>query len=448
MNEAAHRTGRARVHEPAQRGVRRAPSEGPGQGRRAAARPLDPRLRPRRGPRLRHLLRLPRLGPRRRPTRAHAVHRGRRPSTRCGRSSSSSPSERHTFGFEVDGVVVKVDDIEQRRALGSTAKAPRWAIAYKMPPIEQQTILRAIEVNVGRTGKATPFAVLEPVAVAGRDDHQRHPAQRDPGAGQGRAGGRHGDRPAGRRRDPRGRRAACPTSGRRARRPGPCRRPARPAASRSSGPRARATTSARTSTAPAASPSRSSTSRRAAPSTSRAWARRRSPSSATSAGCPTWPPCSGSTSGGTSCSSCPGWKERSVDKLLDGIQAGAQRPLERLLVALNIRHVGPTVAKDLARHLRTLAGHRGGARPSTIAAIDGIGPTIAAAVRAWFDTPRNAELADELAAPRRAHRHRPPGAGRRRGPAAGRVHLRDHRHPRARLPRRDQGAARGPRAPR
>ena len=63
---------------------------------------------------------------------------------------------RHSFGFEVDGVVIKVDDMEQRRALGSTAKAPRWAIAYKMPPIEQQTILRAIEVNVGRTGKATP----------------------------------------------------------------------------------------------------------------------------------------------------------------------------------------------------------------------------------------------------------------------------------------------------
>ena len=76
-------------------------------------------------------------------------------------------ARRHDFGFEVDGVVIKVDDMAQRRALGSTAKAPRWAIAYKMPPIEQQTILRRIEVNVGRTGKATPFAVLEPVAVAG-----------------------------------------------------------------------------------------------------------------------------------------------------------------------------------------------------------------------------------------------------------------------------------------
>jgi DNA ligase (NAD+) len=91
----------------------------------------------------------------------------------------------------------------------------------------------------------------------------------------------------------------------------------------------------------------------------------------------------------------PGWKERSVDKLLDGIRAGAQRPLERLLVALNIRHVGPTVAKDLARHLRTLEGLA--ATPAeSIAAIDGIGPTIAAAVRAWFDTPRNAELVHEL----------------------------------------------------
>jgi DNA ligase (NAD+) len=93
----------------------------------------------------------------------------------------------------------------------------------------------------------------------------------------------------------------------------------------------------------------------------------------------------------------PGWKDRSVEKLCDGIRAGGQRPLERLLVALNIRHVGPTVAKDLARHLRTLEGIAA-APEATIAAIAGIGPTIAAAVRAWFDTPRNAELARELVA--------------------------------------------------
>jgi DNA ligase (NAD+) len=90
-----------------------------------------------------------------------------------------------------------------------------------------------------------------------------------------------------------------------------------------------------------------------------------------------------------------GWQDKSVDKLLDGIAAGARRPLERLLVALNIRHVGPTVAKDLARHLRTLEGIAG-ATAEELASIEGIGPTIAAAVRAWFDTPRNAELAREL----------------------------------------------------
>jgi DNA ligase (NAD+) len=90
-----------------------------------------------------------------------------------------------------------------------------------------------------------------------------------------------------------------------------------------------------------------------------------------------------------------GWKERSVEKLLDGIEAGSRRPLERLLVALNIRHVGPTVAKGLARHLRTLDG-LAAATEERIAAIDGIGPIVAAAVRAWFDTPRNAELAQEL----------------------------------------------------
>jgi DNA ligase (NAD+) len=90
-----------------------------------------------------------------------------------------------------------------------------------------------------------------------------------------------------------------------------------------------------------------------------------------------------------------GWKERSVDKLIDGIAAGAGRPLERLLVALNIRHVGPTVARQLARHLRTLDA-LAEAPAERIAGIEGIGPTIAAAVRAWFDTPRNAELAREL----------------------------------------------------
>jgi DNA ligase (NAD+) len=74
---------------------------------------------------------------------------------------------RHTFGYEIDGAVIKVDDLRQRSELGSTSRAPRWAIAYKFPPEEQTTLLRNIMVSIGRTGRATPFAQLEPVFVGG-----------------------------------------------------------------------------------------------------------------------------------------------------------------------------------------------------------------------------------------------------------------------------------------
>ncbi|MFM7069197.1 MAG: NAD-dependent DNA ligase LigA, partial [Actinomycetes bacterium] len=76
-------------------------------------------------------------------------------------------ADRHELPYEIDGIVVKVDDLEVQRALGATAKAPRWAIAYKLPPEERTTLLRDIQVSVGRTGRATPFAVLEPVFVGG-----------------------------------------------------------------------------------------------------------------------------------------------------------------------------------------------------------------------------------------------------------------------------------------
>ena len=74
---------------------------------------------------------------------------------------------RHDLPYEIDGVVVKVDDLAVREELGSTTKAPRWAIAFKFPPEERTTLLREILVSIGRTGRATPFAVLEPVFVGG-----------------------------------------------------------------------------------------------------------------------------------------------------------------------------------------------------------------------------------------------------------------------------------------
>lgn len=76
-------------------------------------------------------------------------------------------AKRHSTPHEIDGIVVKVDDVDAQRELGSTSRAPRWAVAYKYPPEEVHTKLLDIRIGVGRTGRATPYAVMEPVRVAG-----------------------------------------------------------------------------------------------------------------------------------------------------------------------------------------------------------------------------------------------------------------------------------------
>jgi len=75
--------------------------------------------------------------------------------------------KRDSLPFEIDGVVIKVDSVEQQNRLGWTAKAPRWAIAYKFPARQEETLLESIEVNVGRTGAVTPWARLKPVNIGG-----------------------------------------------------------------------------------------------------------------------------------------------------------------------------------------------------------------------------------------------------------------------------------------
>ena len=75
--------------------------------------------------------------------------------------------KRFELPFDIDGVVIKVDDFAQREVLGSTAKVPKWAVAYKFPPEEKNSKLLDIELNVGRTGAVTPVAVFEPVFLAG-----------------------------------------------------------------------------------------------------------------------------------------------------------------------------------------------------------------------------------------------------------------------------------------
>lgn len=84
----------------------------------------------------------------------------------CGKISEIG-DDRDRFDFDIDGAVIKVDSLEQRRLLGSTAKAPRWAVAFKYPPEKKESVVRDIVIQVGRTGVLTPRAVLDPVRLAG-----------------------------------------------------------------------------------------------------------------------------------------------------------------------------------------------------------------------------------------------------------------------------------------
>ena len=114
---------------------------------------------------------------------------------------------RESLDFEIDGVVVKVDQIPLWRELGVTGREPRWAVAWKFPPITATTTLNRIVWNVGRTGRLLPFAMLEPVHVGGRDRLDGDPPQRGGPGEEGRARARRGGRDPRRRRDPAGDRA-------------------------------------------------------------------------------------------------------------------------------------------------------------------------------------------------------------------------------------------------
>ena len=303
-------------------------------------------------------------------------------------------STRHEVPYEIDGVVVKVDDLAQRHALGFTARAPRWAIAYKMPPVEQETTLRRIDLNIGRTGKATPFAVLEPVVVAGtrityatlHNEIQVH-------AKDVRAGDRVMVRRAG---------DVIPEV------VGPV-------------------LSARPGDAQVWSmPSD-------CPFCSQPLARPEGEAHhfCENVDCPNRLRESLVHLAGRGALDIEGLGEKNVDiflaeglvtnladvfrlhekreqllaferfgqkrvdNLLAGIEAGRTAPLDRVLVALNIRHLGPTYAKSLVQALPSLEAIRN-ASEEQLEAIDGIGPTIASAVHSWFATPRNAQLVDDL----------------------------------------------------
>ena len=306
-------------------------------------------------------------------------------------------AHRHDPDYEIDGVVVKVDALQQQRLLGSTSSAPRWAIAYKYPPEEQRTKLRGIQVNVGRTGKVTPFAVLEPVLVAGSTIgmatlHNEDQARlKDVRPGDVVVVRKAGDvipevlGPVLEERPPEVEAA------------GPWRMPA---------------------TCPfCASPIERLPGEAASYCTNIDCASRLQWSLHHYAG-------RGAldieglgleTAGQLldaglvrdvadiyalerdALLGLEGFGAKKADALLAGIEASRRQPLERLLIGLSIRHVGGTVARVLARRFGDLAALRA-ATGDEIAAVEGVGPTIAASVRAWFDNPRNAALVDRLVA--------------------------------------------------
>ena len=281
---APGRGGRPTVREPTERRGREPAPEGP--ARHGVTRPRLLRVPARRAGGRSAAALAPRDARVARRSRAagEPPHRAaRRRSTRSYAFCERMLEQRHSLGYEIDGAVVKVDDLAQRDEMGTTSKAPRWAIAYKFPPEEKTTLLREIIVSIGRTGRATPFAQLEPVFVGGSTVGLATLHNQDEVARKDVRPGRHRHRPQGGRRDPRGRRSGAREAQEGRAASGTSRRTARCAALRSCASRASRTTTASTSSVPSSACSESCTSPGATRWTSRGSARSASASSSTRA---------------------------------------------------------------------------------------------------------------------------------------------------------------------
>ena len=294
---------------------------------------------------------------------------------------------RHDPPYEIDGVVAKVDQIALQRKLGSTSRAPRWAIAFKYPPEEVTTRLLDIRVNVGRTGRVTPFAVMEPVKVSGStvDRATLHNADEIT-----RKGVLIGDmvilRKAGdvipevlgpvadlRNGDERGFEfpTACPSCG---------------------------TTLAREED----EVDWRCPNTRSCPAQLRERLFHLAGRGAFDIEVLGWEAVAALLDGGLvadegdvfaltadQLETCPffmvkqGTLSANATRLLANLEQARTRPLWRILVALSIRHVGPTAARALAAEFGSVAAIEA-ASVDALAAVDGVGPTIAASVRDWF----------------------------------------------------------------
>jgi DNA ligase (NAD+) len=303
-------------------------------------------------------------------------------------------AHRHELPYEIDGVVVKVDDLDVQRVLGATAKAPRWAIAYKLPPEERTTRLRDIQVSIGRTGRATPFAVLEPVFVGGSTvglatlHNEDQVAAKDVRPGDTVIVRKAGDvipevvapvleaRPAGLERwnFP----ARCPSCG------GPLVREADEADRRC----VNADCPARRLAGIVHFASRGAMDIEGLGEQQVAlFLELGLLDDAASV----------YTLDFDRIAQLRGYQARSVANLRDAIEASKRRPLAKLLFGLNIAHLGPAGAELLVEHLGDLDAIRS-ASVEQLSAIDGIGPVIARSVHEFFADPRRAALVDRLVA--------------------------------------------------
>ncbi|MES0834951.1 NAD-dependent DNA ligase LigA [Nocardiopsis tropica] len=334
-------------------------------------------------------------------------------------------AHRHEPAYEIDGIVVKVDDFALQRRLGSTSRAPRWAIAYKYPPEEVTTRLVDIKVGVGRTGRVTPYGVMEPVVVAGSEVEfaTLHNSQE-----VARKGVRIGDtvvlRKAGdvipeivgpvlERRDGSEREFVMPER---------CPECDTPLGQQKEGdvdlrcPNARscpgqlrervafiasrkaldiealgyvAATALTQPLEPAQAPLRDEgdlfdlTVDQLLPIRTHVL----DPDTTE----PKTDPKTGDPKVVSFFANLRGEPKKTVEKLFEQLEEAKAKPLWRVLVALSIRHVGPRAAEDLARHFRSMDAIRG-ATEEELASVDGVGPTIAASIREWFSVDWHTEI--------------------------------------------------------
>jgi DNA ligase (NAD+) len=304
-------------------------------------------------------------------------------------------ANRHSVDWEIDGAVIKVDQVALQHELGATSHAPRWAIAYKFPPEERTTVLRRIDVHTGRTGIVTPFAVLEPVHVGGvtittatlhNEDEVR---RKDVRVGDTVVIRRAGDvipevvGPVASKRKHGARRwvfpARCPSC---------------------DTPLVRAEGEAY----------RRCPNKRDCPSQNVEWLfsfASRGAMDIEGLGYKTGiqlldrglvkDPGDVFSLGADDLAQLDGFADKSITNLLASIEKAKDQPAWRLLVALNVPHVGTHVAQVLTRAF----GSVDALAEATMEQIDDvpeIGPEIARSVHAWFDDPVNLALVDKLRA--------------------------------------------------